>query len=102
MYTPEEVDLLVTEYTARPSKETISELAARLKKSPKSIIGKLSREGVYQKQIYLSKTGEAPVTKKELVAVICELINGDLSKLEGLDKAPKMALKHIITQIAAS
>jgi len=101
MYTPEEVALLIDEYEKAPNQETIASLASRLQRSPKSIIGKLSREGVYRKQMYLTKTGEAQVTKKEQVATICNLINGDISKLEGLDKAPKQALKYLIASIAA-
>ena len=54
-------------YSANPTRETVEELADELGKSIKSVIGKLSREGVYQKTEYLTKTGEKPITKKELV-----------------------------------
>ena len=49
-------------------------LAEDLDKSVKSIIGKLSREGVYKKTVYKTKTGEDPVTKKEIVQELAELL----------------------------
>ena len=61
----------------------------------KSIIGKLSREGVYQRAIYKSKTGEAPVTKVELVTNIAENLGIEIEYLVGLDKSPKAALKAL-------
>lgn len=102
MYTPEEVSMLVNEYTRAPTKDTIAELATRLGRSTKSITGKLSHEGIYKKQQYTTKTGEPPVTKKELVANISSLLKGDVAYLEGLDKAPKQALKYIITRLEAA
>lgn len=100
MYTPEEVEVMVARWSSEPTKETIEELAEMLKRSPKSIIGKLSKEGVYKKQEYISKTGEPPVTKKELVAQVAALTNADLEKLEGLEKAPKSTLKYLVTTLS--
>jgi len=100
MYTPEEVEVMVARWSSDPTKETINELAELLKRSPKSIIGKLSKEGVYKKQEYISKTGEPPVTKKELVAKIAELTKAELVKLEGLEKAPKSTLKYLIITLS--
>ena len=37
-----------------------------------------------------------PVTKKELVADLAEVLETELFRLEGLEKAPKEVLKHII------
>jgi hypothetical protein len=74
----------------------VDQLSKELGKSAKSIIGKLSREGVYEKQVYVSKTGEPPVTKLELVAKLADANGLDLHKLEGLDKAPKNALKYLV------
>ena len=62
-YTAEQVAEMVEAYNLTPSRETVTMLAEKLDKSEKSIIGKLAREGVYQKQLYISKTGEKPVTK---------------------------------------
>ena len=63
--------------------------------SVKSIIGKLSREGVYQKQVYTTKTGEIPVTKEFLILGLADLFEVDSSKLMGLEKAPKQVIKFL-------
>ena len=66
-YTEQQVQHMIEEYKNNPTRETVENLAEELDKSVKSIIGKLSREGVYQKTVYKTKTGEDPITKKELV-----------------------------------
>ena len=66
-----------------------------LDKSVKSIIGKLSREGVYRKTEYTTKTGEKPVTKLELVSRTSRKTRIDITALAGLEKAPKAALKAL-------
>ena len=92
-YTPEMVDLMKSRYSANPTRETVEELANELNKSIKSVIGKLSREGVYEKTEYLTKTGEKPVTKRELVEKVSEILAVDYQALAGLEKSPKSALK---------
>ena len=92
-YTPEMVDLMKSRYSANPTRETVEELASELNKSIKSVIGKLSREGVYQKTEYLTKTGEKPVTKRELVEKVSEILGVDYQALAGLEKSPKSSLK---------
>ena len=47
-YTKQQTDYIVGNYAADPNMETVNILAKELGKSPKSIIGKLSREGVYK------------------------------------------------------
>ena len=92
-YTPEMVDTMKSRYTANPSRETVEVLSKELNKSIKSIIGKLSREGVYQKTEYLTKTGEKPVTKRELVEKVSEILGVEYQALAGLEKSPKSSLK---------
>ncbi len=92
-YTTEMVDLMKSRYSANPTRETVEELANELNKSIKSVIGKLSREGVYQKTEYLTKTGEKPVTKRELVEKVSEILGVDYQALAGLEKSPKSSLK---------
>ena len=92
-YTQEQVDLMKEKYTSNPSRETVEELAETLDKSIKSIIGKLSREGVYKKPVYKTKTGEDPETKKEIVQEIAEKLELDYGLVAGLEKSPKSALK---------
>ena len=94
-YTQDMVDLMTTRYSASPTRETVEELASELNKSIKSVIGKLSREGIYQKTEYLTKTGEKPITKKELVTRIGEVLGIEYQALAGLEKSPKQALKSL-------
>ena len=98
-YTTEQVSYMIDKYEEAPTRETVEMLANELGKSTKSIIGKLSREGVYQKAIYVSKTGELPVTKKELVVKLSEALDGDLEQLEGLEKSPKQELKYLLSLV---
>jgi hypothetical protein len=94
-YTQEQVDHMVSAYTKNPSRGTVDILAEDFEKSVKSIIGKLSREGVYQKQVYTTKTGEVPVTKEFLILGLADLFEVDSSKLMGLEKAPKQVIKFL-------
>lgn len=93
MYTDDEVSWLVEEYKAH---KDVAAIAAKLGKSPRSIIGKLSRLGVYEKKVYVGKTGERPVTKLEYCARIAQALGIDC---EGLEKAPKGVLKRIAEEL---
>ena len=57
-YTEEQVAVMIEKYSNNPTRETVEFLAQEMDKSIKSIIGKLSREGVYKKTVYKTKTGE--------------------------------------------
>ena len=91
-YTKQQTDYIVGNYSADPNMETVNILAKELGKSPKSIIGKLSREGVYKRNVYVSKTGASPITKVELVSTIAYNLGLREESLEGLEKAPKQVL----------
>tara|TARA_R110002012_G_scaffold2398_12_gene11726 strand:- start:2752 stop:3111 length:360 start_codon:yes stop_codon:yes gene_type:complete len=67
-YTDEMVVKMTEAYVANPSRETVEVLANEFGKSVRSIIAKLSREGVYVAQPKVTKTGEPVVRKAELVA----------------------------------
>ena len=94
-YTEEQVDYMKSVYIAFPSRETVELLAKEYDKSVKSIIGKLSREGVYKKTEYLTKTGEKPITKIQIVENLASKLDLDITALAGLEKAPKTALKNL-------
>ena len=94
-YTDEQTEYLVEHYKSCPSMETVQYLAEKLGKTTKSIIGKLSREGVYKRAVYKSKSGESPITKLELVSNISENLGIEVESLVGLDKAPKATLKAL-------
>tara|TARA_A200000159_G_C7016667_1_gene212141 strand:+ start:154 stop:480 length:327 start_codon:yes stop_codon:yes gene_type:complete len=98
-YTEEQVNQMVSLYSANPTRETVEKLSEEFDKSIKSIIGKLAREGVYKKTVYKTKTGEDPITKKELVVELSELLGLEYSKIAGLEKAPKADLKLLHSEV---
>ena len=69
-YTDEMVAQMTEAYTANPTRDTVDALANQFGKSVRSIIAKLSREGVYVAQPKVTKTGEPVVRKAELVAIL--------------------------------
>jgi hypothetical protein len=98
-YTPEMTTKLVEAYTANPTKATVEAFAAEFGKTTKSIVAKLSREGVYVKATPVSKDG-TPVAKKDaLVEQIADALGETSDKLEGLEKAPKNVLKMILEAV---
>ena len=98
-YSEEQTKILISTYMDDPSRLTVERLSQEYNRSLKSIIGKLSREGVYQRESYKTKTGEKPITKIELVHQIAESLKVDPEELLGLDKAPKQALKFLQTHL---
>ena len=94
-YTEQQVTLMIEAYKANPTRETVENLAEELDKSVKSIIGKLSREGVYKKTVYKTKTGEDPITKKEIVENLAEYLDISADSIAGLEKSPKADLKKL-------
>ena len=99
-YTPEVTQAIVTTYTDAPNMDTVRALAENHGKTVKSIIGKLSREGVYQKATYTTKTGAKPITKAEIVAQIVDKLDLDVDAVAGLEKAPKSALVVVRDAVA--
>jgi hypothetical protein len=99
-YTEAETIIMVETYLEEPSRETVDKLAEELGRSTKSIIGKLSREGVYRREVYVSKTGENPITKMEIVNNICEDLGVESRSLAGLEKSPKTALRNLEKAVA--
>jgi len=94
-YTEEQTGYIVEEYKKEPTMQTVLCLAEELNKTHKSIIGKLSREGVYERAVYKSKSGQLPVTKTEIVCNIAENLGVEIEHLAGLEKAPKATLKTL-------
>ena len=99
-YTEEQTLMMVGAYLDQPTRATVDNLAEELGRSTKSIIGKLSREGVYRREVYVSKTGESPVTKVEIVNNIAESLGVETGSLAGLEKSPKTALKNLEKAVA--
>ena len=99
-YTEQQTNEMVSAYILDPTRETVDKLAEELGRSTKSIIGKLSREGVYRREVYVSKTGESPITKVEIVSNIAESLGLESSTLAGLEKSPKAALRNLEKAVA--
>ncbi len=99
-YTEQITKELIEAYENEPTRETVEKLAEIYNKSVKSIIGKLSREGIYRREIYKSKTGEVPVTKNEIVNNIADSLGIEVEALSGLEKSPKAALKNLEKAVA--
>lgn len=99
-YTPEMVAEMLEMYAVTPTKETVETLATKFGKTTKSVIAKLSREGVYKKAERVTKAGEPVVKKDEMVGRIANLVGVTEDKLDGLEKAPKVALKLIFDALA--
>ena len=98
-YTQDQVEYITNQYRLKPDRDTVEKLAEELNKSVKSIIGKLSREGVYKKTEYTTKTGEKPITKLEIVQELYELLEIPAGALTGLEKAAKSVLKLLRSKI---
>ena len=99
-YSESQTAYMVQLYKNEPTPETVDILVEELKRSKKSIIGKLSREGVYRREVYVTKTGEKPITKMEIVNNIAEGLGIESSDLNGLEKSPKAALKNLEKAVA--
>lgn len=98
-YTPEQTLKLVSDYQSGVTVETLAET---LGKSVRSIVAKLSREGVYKKKEYVSKTGEKPVKKDAHADAIGAILRLSEPETESLTKANKTALRKIFEALANS
>jgi hypothetical protein len=91
-YTKEQVTEMTTEYLENPTKETVEHIAEGMGKSVRSVIGKLSTEGVYVKAVKVTKAGKPQVTKAQWVTKLEEVTGQELI---GLEKAPKVTLERL-------
>lgn len=95
-YTEENTVLLVNKYLEAENKdEVILELMELFEKPKKSIIGKLSKEGVYQRKTYKTKQGKDPISKKEYIDKIAQALGTDPELIQGLTKTPKLELEFL-------
>ena len=95
-YTDEMVAEMHSLYEANPTRETVDILASKFGKSVRSIIAKLSREGIYVAQPRVTKTGEPVVRKAELVSQINEHLGEEFPTLI---KASKVDLQNLLNAI---
>ena len=98
-YSAEVTAKLVEAYKAG---ETVEKLAEAFGKTARSIIAKLSREGVYVKKEYTTKAGEKPVKKDATADAIGAILRLSEGEVDSLTKANKTALKKIFDALANS
>ncbi len=98
-YTPEQTAAIVADYTAGVSVESIAQSVG---KTVRSVVAKLSREGVYKAKERTTKTGE-PITKKDMTAdQIGALLALTEAEITSLTKANKTALLKILDVVKAA
>ena len=81
-YTLKETEFAVEEYLKNPCWDGVLHIAAKLRKTPKSVVAKLSKEGVYSKEGYTDKLGRRPITKLRMVQNIENALGTTLIKLQ--------------------
>ena len=96
-YTPEQTAQIVSDYQTGVS---VEQIAQSMGKTARSIIAKLSREGVYKKKEYVTKNGNAPVKKDTLADKIGALCDLTEAEMESVAKANKTALAKILAKLS--
>jgi len=99
-YTDEMVNTMTEQYQANPTRETVDELAREFGKTTRSIIAKLSREGVYVAQPRTTKSGEPIVAKSELVSEVATILGVEVDDIASLEKATKVHLKELVARLS--
>ncbi len=94
-YTPEQTAELVTGYQAG---KTVEQLAETLGKTVRSVVAKLSREGVYVAKT--RATGQARVKKSELVDRLAQACGVAPEVFESLEKANHDVLEALVAELA--
>lgn len=98
-YTPEQSAKMKTDYL---NGVTVESIAAEMGKTVRSVIAKLSREGIYKKKEYVTKTGEKPVSKDTHADAIGAVLGLSEGEVDSLTKANKTALVKIFQALANS
>lgn len=103
-YTDDQVSKMVADYTAvetdEARAEVVDSLAEEFGKSVASIRSKLVREGVYVKKARTTKTGDAVVSKADLVQQIADAMGEDAEAFDSLEKATKVVLQKILHAVS--
>mgnify|MGYP003607643985 CR=1 FL=1 len=98
-YTPEITAKVIADYKAGV---TVEKIAEEIGKTCRSVVAKLSREKIYVKKEYTTKTGEKVVKKDETADAIGAILRLSENDTESLTKANKTALKAIFDALANS
>ena len=94
-YTPEQTTELVAGYLAG---KTVEQLAELLGKTTRSVVAKLSREGVYVAKT--KATGVSRVKKAELVDKLALACGVAPEVFESLEKANHEVLERLVAELA--
>lgn len=93
-YTVEQTAQIVADYQAGV---TVEAIAAAVGKTARSVIAKLSKEGVY---VAKGKTaGKRDMLKAEMVTEIAKLVGRNEEQVESLEKATGPALMAVLTAL---
>lgn len=95
-YSPEQEQIMLAAGTIDNTKAL--ELAAQFGKDVKSVRAKAVRMGIYKGAEKKSKSGGAIESKEKIAADIAALVG---KSMEGLEKAPKLALQQIRAKLSA-
>jgi hypothetical protein len=98
-YTPEQTTAIVADYQAGVAVEAI---AVAVGKSVRSVVAKLSREGVYKAKARVTKTGELVVKKDELADKLAKLCGLTEAEATSFAKANKTALAKVVAVIESA
>lgn len=105
-YTEAQVKELSDAYTEVETEaerdEVIEKFSQKFNKTKRSIIAKLSKEGIYIKKETSKKTGAIVIKKEDLESRIIEAANEtgrNGAKLVGISKAPKTAMFEVLNMI---
>ena len=99
-YTVEQTAQMVSEYVANPTRETVEKIAVSLGKTVKSVVAKLSREKVYVKPEYKTKSGNTVVKKDTLIDKLSELVEMTEAEQSSFDHVNKTALVKLIAALS--
>lgn len=97
-YSAESVALIVADYKAGKSLESIAETAGR---TVASVRAKLSSLGVYAKKEKVAEGKKGGVTKAGIVADISAIVTGDKNGMESLQAATMADLKSLLAFLVA-
>lgn len=100
-YTTEQTAAILAAYNGGEG-ETVEAIALKIGRSTRSIVAKLSREGVYKKKVYKTKNGESVVKKDAHADAIGAILRLPENDIESLTKANKNALRAIFEALANS
>ena len=96
-YTDEMVVSMTEQYVANPTRDTVDSLAKEFGKTTRSIIAKLSREGIYKAQPRTTKTGEPVISKAQYVSAISNHFEVELPTLVKAGKQDLQKLAEVLS-----